>query len=146
MTTQVALLAEEQAGLLRTSAPPFLIPLDVEVLAEDKVRLSEGGTLPSGVHFDPLTGGLSIPVGYYEIAFTIVTTGASFKQPAIGFEVSKDTYIGLAPTSSTTASILTENGLTLGSKEQLHDYTLLVTNAQGVGEAHDPVILFEPPG
>ena len=144
MTTQVALLAEEQS-LLRTGTPPLQIPLDVEVLGEDKVKLIQGGSLPPEVGFDPDTGDLSIPVGFYQIAFTIVTPGASFKQTAISFEVSTNTYIGLQRTSSTTASILTENGLVLGSKEQLRDYTLLCVGPTGVPEPHDPTIIYEPP-
>ena len=146
MTTQVALLAEEQESLLRTGRSPLQIPLDVEVLGEDKVTLIQGGDLPPGVGFNPDTGGLLIPVGFYRIAFTIVTPGASFKQIAISFEVSQDAYIGLQQTSSTTASILTENGLVMGSKEQLRDYTLLCVGPTGIPEPHDPTIIYEPPG
>ena len=148
MTTQVAVLEAERGASVFDDATtaPQLIPLNVTVLGKDMVRLSEGGPLPVDVKFDPETGNLSIPVGYFKIAYTIVTAGASFNSTAIAFEVSDGTYIGLPQTTSTTAEITTENALVLGTQEQLRDYTLLCVGPTGVEEPHDPTIVYEPPG
>ncbi len=147
MTTQVALLeAEERQTLSLVDTPPLPIPIDVTVLGEDKVQLSQGGPFPYGVTFDAETGALSIPSGYFQVNFTIVTAGASFKNLAIAFEPEMSTYIGLSRTSLTTAAIPTLNGLPLGAKVQANNYTLLCVGPTGMDEPHDPTIIYEPPG
>lgn len=147
MSTQVALLQEERLVAPTDFTTP--VPIDVTVLSEDRVQLSLGVDFPSDVGFDPETGAITLPVGSYSIDFSIVTPGASFKNPALLLTVgegSGQTFVGIPPVSSTLATLTTRNALQSQDAQKHQDYTLLCIGSGGQDEPHDPTIIYEPPG
>ena len=129
--------------------PPTTFTVEVTILTEGGEAipfLSEAGTLPEGVSVTAKT--VTIPSGPYRANFQINPDSPYvFLDPALTFTSDQLARMGVAPTSSATATLGLDNNIPVGGSRQTYAFNLWfkhISTSQAL--IHDPTIIYEPPG